>query len=77
MHFVELCVMNRLNRLEWFYIQFRDNGYLMNSLDPNGLSVDELYAVCRVIEESGMGMSGQPLSMDEFIMCIEKNLENM
>lgn len=45
----------------------------MNSLDPNGLSVDELYA----IEESGMGMSGQPLSMDEFIMCIEKNLENM
>lgn len=49
----------------------------MNSLDPNGLSVDELYAVCCVIEESGMGMSGQPLSMDEFIMCIEKNLGNM
>ena len=72
-----LLAMNRLNRLEWFYIQFRDNGYLMNSLDPNGLSVDELYAVCCVIEESGMGMSGQPLSMDEFIMCIEKNLENM
>ena len=36
-----------------------------------------VYAACRVIEESGMGMSGQPLSMDEFIMCIEKNLENM
>ena len=65
-----------MNRLKWFYVLLRDNGYLMCSLPPIGLDATELYAVCRVIEESGMGMSGYPLSMDEFIIRVEKILED-